>query len=273
MMLLLLLAVIFAAAAAYGGGSCSRQQERQLVRLWRCAGWSSGAGWRGGTAAGGWARSASARSAGLGGGGGPDAGTGGDLRLLLAAPVRPQHCRACRCLQRDHCVAFVFFSHLLTGCAVGVEAGCGGRARCGGSAAAASPGEDGGRRRRSAGGGCGWGSRLVAGRCRWLRWRRTRTRVRGMVATGGGYSAAPARRRRQGGGGGVAAPAGVGDGQRGGWRWAPGGQPAAGWRPGGGQVAAGRRRPASAGEVLAAAGGSGNGGLVGRHPLQQLATG
>ena len=45
-------------------------------------------------------------SVGLGSVGGPDAGTGGDLRLLLAAPVRPQHCRACRCLQRDHCVAF-----------------------------------------------------------------------------------------------------------------------------------------------------------------------
>ena len=74
---------------------------------------------------------------------------------------------------RPLCCVF-FFSHLLTGCAVGVEAGCGGRARCGGSAAAASPGEDGGRRwrsavgrarrrRRAVGGGCGWGSRLVAG--------------------------------------------------------------------------------------------------------------
>ena len=94
-----------------------------------------------------------------------------------------------------------------------------------------------------------------------------------MVATGGGYSATLARRRQQGGCGSVAAPASVGDGQRGGRRRAPGGQPAAGWRPGGVQVTAAWRRPASAGEVLAAAGGSGNGGLVGRHPLQQLATG
>ena len=154
--------------------TCAAWAQR-VVRLWCWAGRSNGAGWRGGTAAGRSARSALARSVGLDGGGGPDAGMGGDLRRLLAALVWPQHRRACRCLPPDHSVAFFSFQ-VLTGCAVGVvgsvqgqgsvrgaggaEGGGGGRLSGWQAAAAAGDGRQPARGRRSA----AWPAAAAGGR-------------------------------------------------------------------------------------------------------------